>query len=110
MDLKDIINLINAGYTKEEIEKLSKPEPKPEPQLEPKPEPEPKPEQEPKPEPKPEPEMPFEKLANEMKKMSESVTSLARLIVDSNISGARIDDNKPDTIEKIVDDFFKGVH
>ena len=39
MNVEQIIKMIDAGYTKEEIEKMTKPEPKtePEPKLEPKP-------------------------------------------------------------------------
>lgn len=49
MNVEQIIKMIDAGYTKEEIEKMTQPEP--EPKQEPKPEPEPK--TEPKTEPKP---------------------------------------------------------
>ncbi len=49
MNIEQIIKMIDAGYTKEEIEKMTQPEP--EPKQEPKPEPEPK--TEPKTEPKP---------------------------------------------------------
>ena len=45
MNVEQIIKMIDAGYTKEEIEKMTQPEPK----QEPKPEPEPKKEPEPKP-------------------------------------------------------------
>ena len=59
MNVEQIIKMIDAGYTKEEIEKMTQPEPEPkqEPKQEPKPEPEPKtePQPEPKPEAKPEP-------------------------------------------------------
>lgn len=51
MNVEQIIKMIDAGYTKEEIEKMTQPEP--EPKQEPKPEPEPKTEPEPKQEPKP---------------------------------------------------------
>lgn len=53
MNIEQIIKMIDAGYTKEEIEKMTQPEP--EPKQEPKPEPKPEPKQEPKPEPKQEP-------------------------------------------------------
>ena len=49
MNVEQIIKMIDAGYTKEEIEKMTQPEP--EPKQEPKPEPKP----EAKPEAKPEP-------------------------------------------------------
>ena len=47
MNVEQIIKMIDAGYTKEEIEKMTQPEPKPEPK--PEPEPEPKPEAKPEP-------------------------------------------------------------
>ena len=51
MNVEQIIKMIDAGYTKEEIEKMTQPEPNPEPE----PKTEPKPEPEPKTEPKQEP-------------------------------------------------------
>lgn len=54
MEMSDILALVRAGYSRQEIEAMEGPEPKPKP--EPKPEPDPKPEPEPKPEPKPKPE------------------------------------------------------
>ena len=53
MNVEQIIKMIDAGYTKEEIEKMTQPEP--EPKTEPKPKTEPEPKPEPKPEAKPEP-------------------------------------------------------
>ena len=53
MNVEQIIKMNDAGYTKEEIEKMTQPEP--EPKQEPKPEPKPEPNPEPKPEAKPEP-------------------------------------------------------
>lgn len=53
MNVEQIIKMIDAGYTKEEIEKMTQPEP--EPKAEPEPEPKTEPKQEPKPEPKQEP-------------------------------------------------------
>ena len=53
MNVEQIIKMIDAGYTKEEIEKMTQPEPKPEPEPKTEPEPEPEPKTEPKTEPKP---------------------------------------------------------
>lgn len=52
MNIEQLIKMIDAGYTKEEIEKMTDPkqEPKPEPKAEQEPKPEPKAEHEPKPE------------------------------------------------------------
>lgn len=51
MNIEQVIKMIDAGYTKDEIEQMTKPEPNQEPKQEPNQEPK----QEPKPEPKPEP-------------------------------------------------------
>ena len=53
MNVEQIIKMIDAGYTKEEIEKMTQPEPKQEPEPKPEPKQEPKPKPEPKHEPKP---------------------------------------------------------
>ena len=42
MNVEQIIKMIDAGYTKEEIEKMTQPEPKQEPKQEPEPKPQPK--------------------------------------------------------------------
>lgn len=56
MELKDILSLVNAGYTREEIEHLANPEtPAPAPVVEPVPEPQPAPVVEPVPAPAPAP-------------------------------------------------------
>lgn len=55
MKVEEVIKLIDAGYSKDEIDKMLQPEPEskpdPEPEQKPDPEPEPKPDPEPKPEP-----------------------------------------------------------
>lgn len=53
MNVEQIIKMLDAGYTKEEIEKMTQPEPEPKPEPKQEPKPEPKPEA--KPEAKPEP-------------------------------------------------------
>ena len=55
MNVEQIIKMIDAGYTKEEIEKMTQPEPEPKTEPEPEPEPKPEPKTEPKQEPKQEP-------------------------------------------------------
>ena len=56
MNVEQIIKMIDAGYTKEEIEKMTQPEPEPKPEPKTEPEPKPEPKTEPKPEPKKEQE------------------------------------------------------
>ena len=51
MKVEEVIKLIDAGYSKEEIDKMLQPEPEPKPKTEPDPEPDPEPKTEPKPEP-----------------------------------------------------------
>ena len=51
MKIDEILKLVNAGYSKDEIASFETQEPTPEPTPEPKPEPTPEPKSEPKPEP-----------------------------------------------------------
>lgn len=51
MKVEEVIKLIDAGYSKEEIDKMLQPEPDPEPKTEPEKEPDPEPKTEPKKEP-----------------------------------------------------------
>ena len=61
MKVEEVIKLIDAGYSKEEIDKMLQPEPEPKPKTEPDPEPDP--------EPKPEPEIdPVLKELQDLKK------------------------------------------
>lgn len=53
MNVEQIIKMLDAGYTKEEIEKMTQPEPNPEPEPKTEPKPEPEPKTEAKTEPKP---------------------------------------------------------
>ena len=55
MKVEEVIKLIDAGYSKEEIDKMLQPEPDPEPKAEPKKEPDPEPKTEPKKEPEVDP-------------------------------------------------------
>ena len=51
MKVEEVIKLIDAGYSKDEIDKMLQPEPEPKPKTEPDPEPDPEPKTEPKAEP-----------------------------------------------------------
>lgn len=51
MKVEEVIKLIDAGYSKDEIDKMLQPEPEPKPEQNTEPKPEPKPDSEPKPEP-----------------------------------------------------------
>lgn len=74
MNVEQIIKMIDAGYTKEEIEKMTQPEPEPEP----KPQPEPKTEQEPKqePEPKPQPKTAEDPVLKELQDLKKAVYAM----------------------------------
>ena len=51
MKVEEVIKLIDAGYSKDEIDKMLQPEPEPKPEQNTEPKPEQKPDSEPKPEP-----------------------------------------------------------
>ena len=55
MKVEEVIKLIDAGYSKDEIDKMLQPEPEPKPKTEPDPEPDPEPKTEPKKEPEVDP-------------------------------------------------------
>ena len=76
MNVEQIIKMIDAGYTKEEIEKMTQPEPEPkqEPKLEPEPKQEPKPE--PKPEPKQEPKPADDPVLKELQDLKKAVYAM----------------------------------
>ena len=80
MNVEQIIKLIDAGYTKDEIEKMTEPEPKPEPELEaktePKQEPEPKPEPKPEAEPKTEPKPADDPVLKELQDLKKAVYAM----------------------------------
>ena len=96
MKIEDIITLINAGYSKDDIDRMvsgeSQPEPKPEP--EPKSEPEPEPKSEPEPEPEPEPDPTIAQLIkqnndllNQLKKLQSQNAKAARQEQSAPLSG-----------------------
>lgn len=74
MNVEQIIKMIDAGYTKEEIEKMTQPEP--EPKQEPKPEPEPKTEPKQEPEPKPEPKPADDPVLKELQDLKKAVYAM----------------------------------
>ena len=72
MNVEQIIKMLDAGYTKEEIEKMTQPEP--EPKTEPEPEPEPKPE--PKTEPKTETKTADDPVLKELQDLKKAVYAM----------------------------------
>ena len=91
MKYAEIIKLLDAGYTREEILEMDKPAP----------EPDPDPVSEPDPAPAPDPAPDMAGLMDEMKKM---FSDLTKELVASNIMRSRIDgeDDNEDIIAKII--------
>ena len=99
MKIDDILTLIKAGYTKEDIEALNS-APADEPKKEPAPEPK---KEEPKPEPEPKPEEDKEsKVLKEMQELRKSIMKLA--VVNG---AAEIKDNK-DKLEEALKKLIGG--
>ena len=98
MNVEQIIKMIDAGYTKEEIEKMTQPEPNPEPEpkTEPNPEPEPKtepnPEPEPKTEPKTEPKPADDPVLKELQDLKKAVYAMNIMQSSQPPKSASVDD------------------
>ena len=99
MKIEDIITLINAGYSKADIDRMvsgePQPEPKPGPESEPEPEPKPEPESEPEPEPKP--DMTIAQLIkqnndllNQLKQLQSQNAKLARQEQQTPLTGVEV--------------------
>ena len=76
MNVEQIIKMIDAGYTKEEIEQMTKQEPKQEPKPEPKPEPKQKPKPEPKLEPNQKPKAADDPVLKELQDLKKAVYAM----------------------------------
>ena len=99
MDIKDILTLVNAGFTAEMIAGFAQSEkPKPEPIPEPKPEPIP----EPKPEQKPEPE---DELSEIIKRLDE----LTNAIQSNNAVSATAPTPKENDVNDVILNLIKEV-
>ena len=75
MEAKDVINLVNAGFSKDDILKMF-PETQPQPTPEPQPQPQPTPEPQPSPQPQPE----NDQTAETIKSLTTQVTTLTEII------------------------------
>ena len=110
MTTNDILTLLSAGYTKDEITAMGGPAPlKQEPQ--PEPEAEPQPEQEsPEPEPQPEQEQPdIAEVFNErLNKIEHSLSDLISAIQKSNIEHDSFDGN-PENLEQKAISAMQGI-
>jgi len=106
MKLEHLIDLIHAGYTKQEISELLQaehPATDPEPTKEPAQEPTKEPASEPKPEPKQEP---TQEPPAYISKLTESMEALRKAVEISNLNGGR-QPEKTRTVEDILRDAMK---
>lgn len=104
MTVNEIMRLLDAGYTKEEIAALtSDPEPVPEP-VPPAPEPEVKTD----PEPAPEPEPAADQTGARLDALEKSIASLIKTIQVSNVNNKNIQ-TLPTDSTKIVDDAMASI-
>ena len=108
MNLDQIIKLVDAGYTKEEIQQMMQPSPEPAKKEEPAPEPEPAKKEEPAPEKKPEPEpfdtQPFNAAIDEMTKaMNAMNVKLQKMALSMYEAPGQPERTVSDIIAKIID-------
>ena len=105
MTVDQIMKLLDAGYTKEEIAALtSNPEPAPEV----KPEPEPAPEVKPEPSPEVKPEPAEDQTGVRLDALEKSIASLIKTIQVSNVNNKNIQ-TLPTDSTKIVDDAMASI-
>lgn len=92
------MKLVNAGYTKSEIEQMQEPEPQPDPQPEPQPEPEP----EPQPEPQPESNQ-LQEVKNELTKTQKQLADLVKQMQQNNLRTASVNILPENDLDKKTD-------
>ena len=106
MTINEIMKLLDAGYTKEEIAALEAPEPEVKTDPEPAPEPEVKTDPEPAPEVKPAPAE--DQTGNRLDALEKSIASLIKTIQVSNVNNKNIP-TLPSDSTKIVDDAMASI-
>ena len=106
MKIDEILKLVNAGYSKDEIASLETKEPTPEPSLEPSPEPKPEPKLEPNPEPKPEPKP---EPANELAEITKRLDELTKAIQTGNTVAATAPTPKENDVNDVILNLIKEV-
>ena len=92
------MKLVNAGYTKSEIEQMQEPEPQPEPQPDPQPEPQPEPEPEPQPD-----TNQLQELKNELTKTQKQLSDLVRQMQQNNLRTASVNILPENDLDKKTD-------
>ena len=93
MKAEEVLKLIDAGYTKTDIEAMMQPDPTQEPQ----PEPQPEPEQQPDPEPQPE-----NGTEKRLSALEQGIADLVKAIQASNLRNDSFNENS-DTLEQQTD-------
>ena len=107
MTAQEILALVNAGYTKEEIESWNQePQPTPEPQPNPEPNPEPTPEPQPNPEPNPEPQPnpEIDALKQELTNTQKQLKDLVKQMQANNRNTASVHITPNDELQKKTDE------
>ena len=105
MNYQELMKLVNAGFTKQEILAITgqiNAEPKPEPLKAPDPEPEKAPDPEPVKAPDPEPEKAPDQNQAAIDKLTEQVTKLTTLVQRSNILASEQPEIKQQSAEDII--------
>ena len=104
MKFDDVMMLIKAGYTKEEIQAMEAPAPTPEPAAEPAPEPAPEPIAEPTPEPAPTLEngQPMDQIMTMLHDMIQQNQQTLQAMQAANIQAARMPAEKKETPEDLI--------
>ena len=99
MTAQEILTLVNAGYTKEEIESWNQ---EPQPTPEPLPNPEPQPNPEPNPEPQPNPEI--DALKQELTNTQKQLQDLVKQMQANNRNTASVNITPADDLQKKTDE------
>ena len=94
MDIKDILTLVNAGFTAEMIAGLAKSESKPEPKSEPKPDPKPAPNTDP---------------ADELSEITKRLDELTKAIQTGNTVAATAPTPKENDVNDVILNLIKEV-
>lgn len=102
MDIKDLLTLVNAGFTAEMIAGIAAPAPVHVPVSEPKTDPEPKPKPEPEPKPKPEP-------GAELLEITKRLDELTKAIQTNNAVTATMPTPKENDVNDVILNLIKEV-
>lgn len=96
------MKLVNAGYTKSEIEKMQEPEPQTDPQTEPQTEPQTDPQPEPQTDPQPDTNQ-MQEVKNELTKTQKQLSDLVRQMQQNNLRTASVNILPENDLDKKTD-------